>query len=163
MEKELKPKATRKKTPKPELSAYELIYAEFQSDLNDKELQERYDRFKRTREAAKERHNKIIPEINDLIAQRTKVRDLIVDLAVSGIDTTDAVRKFKDLEEKILELANVIEKEKTIMAEEDALIKKYEEGSEKKFFHYWKTFKALDKNTPSWLDWYHKQYKGMII
>lgn len=159
------PKKVGKKAAKPkvEKTAYELVFAEFQSDLNDKELQERYDRFSKTREAAKERHNKIIPEINDLISQHTKVRDLIVDLAVNGLDTSDAVRKFKELQEKIEHLAEIIEKEKSIMAEEDALIKKYEDYSERKFFHYWKIFSALDKNTPSWLDWYHKQYKGKII
>lgn len=154
---------TKAKAAKKNKTDFEKIYAEFQSDLNDKELQERYDGFKRTREAAKERHNVLVPIINALIADGNSLKELIVDLAIHQLCTKEAATKVVKVNQEIDELRENIMHEKGIMSEEDALIKKYEEGAEKKFFHYWKMFRALDPNTPSWLDWYHKQYKGQII
>ena len=148
---------------KENLTDFEKIYAEFQSDLNDKELQERYEGFKRTREAAKQRHNEIVPVINELVNEGNRVKDIIVDLAVAELCTKEAAKKAVKILSEVNELREKIAKEQAIMNEESALIKKYEEMSEKKFFFYWKMFRVLDSNTPSWLDWYHKQYKGQII
>jgi hypothetical protein len=146
-----------------DLTDYEKIYTEFQSDLNDKELQERYDGFKRTREAAKQRHNEIVPVINELINEGNKIKDIIVDLAIAELCTKEAAKKVIKIHSEVNELRDKIAKEQAIMNEEDFLIQRYEHNSEKKFFFYWKMFRALDSNTPSWLDWYHKQYKGQII
>lgn len=154
---------TKAKDAKKNKTDFEKIYVEFQSDLNDKELQERYDGFKRTREAAKERHNTSVPIINELIAKGNSIKELIVDLAIAELCTKEAAKKAVKIKHEVDELHEKIMREQAIMDEEDALIKKYEEGAEKKFFHYWKMFRALDPNTPSWLDWYHKQYKGQII
>lgn len=142
---------------------FEKIYAEFQSELNDKELQNRYDGFKKTREAAKGRHNEMVPVINALIERGNSIKELIVDLAIAELCTKEAAREAIKIKHEVDELRKKIMREQEIMAEEDELIKKYEDYSERKFFHYWKIFKVLDPNTPSWLDWYHKQYKGQII
>lgn len=154
---------TKPKTTKKNKTDFEKIYAEFQSELNDKELQKRYDGFKKTREAAKERHNEMVPVINALIEKGNSIKELIVDLAIAELCTKEAAKEAVKIKHEVDDLREKIMREKEIMAEEDALIKKYEDYSERKFFHYWKMFKVLDPNTPSWLDWYHKQYKGQII
>ena len=160
---ETKPKVTRKKAEaEAEKTAYEKIHDMFMEDFNDKELQERYDRFKRTREAAKERHNAIVPEINALIQKGESLKEMVVDMAVHGLNTEEPAHLLRETVPQVKELREKVEREQKIMAEEDALIKKYKEMSEQKLFHYWKVFRALDKETAPWLDW-RKPYIDHII
>ena len=160
---ETKPKTTRKKAePQPEKTAFEKVHDLFMEDFNDKELQERYENFIRTREGAKERHNAMVPEINALIQKGESLKETIVDLAVQGLSTEEAARLVRETVPQVKELRDKIAYQKGIMDEEDALIKKYKENSENKLFHYWKIFKALDPETEPWLSW-KKPYCHHII
>ena len=160
---ETKPKTTRKKAePQPEKTAFEKVHDLFMEDFNDKELQERYENFIRTREGAKERHNAMVPESNALIQKGESLKETIVDLAVQGLSTEEAARLVRETVPQVKELRDKIVYQKGIMDEEDALIKKYKENSENKLFHYWKIFKALDPETEPWLSW-KKPYCHHII
>ena len=160
---ETKPKTTRKKAePKPEKTAFEKVYDLFLEDFNDKELQERYERFIRTREAAKERHNAMVPEINAFIQKGESLKETVVDLAVQGLSTEEPARLIRETVPQVKELRDKIAYQKGIMDEEDALIKKYKENSENKLFQYWKVFRALDPTIEPWLEW-KKPYCHHII
>jgi hypothetical protein len=153
---------SKKSKTKVEKTAFEKIYDLFMEDFNDKELQERYDNFKRTREAAKDRHNAMVPEINALIQKGESLKETVVDLAVQGLSTEEPARLLRETVPLVKELRDKIEYQKGIMDEEDALIKKYKENSENRLFHYWKVFRALDKETLPWLEW-KKPYINTII
>jgi hypothetical protein len=153
---------SKKSKTKVEKTAFEKIYDLFMEDFNDKELQERYDNFKRTREAAKDRHNAMVPEINALIQKGESLKETVVDLAVQGLSTEEPARLLRETVPLVKELRDKIEYQKGIMDSEDALIKKYKENSENRLFHYWKVFRALDKETLPWLEW-KKPYINTII
>jgi hypothetical protein len=153
---------SKKSKTKVEKTAFEKIYDLFMEDFNDKELQERYDNFKRTREAAKDRHNAMVPEINALIQKGESLKETVVDLAVQGLSTEEPARLLRETVPLFKELRDKIEYQKGIMDSEDALIKKYKENSENRLFHYWKVFRALDKETLPWLEW-KKPYINTII
>ena len=160
---ETKPKTTRKKAePQPEKTAFEKVHDLFMEDFNDKELQERYENFIRTREAAKERHNAMVPEINAIIQRGESLKEIIIDMAVHGLNTDEPARILRETVPQAKELRDKIAYQKGIMDSEDALIKKYKENSENKLFHYWKIFKELDTETEPWLDW-KKPYCHHII
>ena len=160
---ETKPKTTRKKAePQPEKTAFEKVHGLFMEDFNDKELQERYENFIRTREAAKERHNAMVPEINAIIQRGESLKEIIIDMAVHGLNTDEPARILRETVPQAKELRDKIAYQKGIMDSEDALIKKYKENSENKLFHYWKIFKELDPETEPWLDW-KKPYCHHII
>ena len=153
---------SKKSKTKVEKTAFEKIYDLFMEDFNDKELQERYDNFKRTREAAKDRHNAMVLEINALIQKGESLKETVVDLAVQGLSTEEPARLLRETVPLVKELRDKIEYQKGIMDSEDALIKKYKENSENRLFHYWKVFGALDKETLPWLEW-KKPYINTII
>jgi hypothetical protein len=160
---ETKPKTAKKKVePKRIKSPFEKVHDLFMEDFNDKELQERYENFIRTREGAKERHNAMVPEINALIQKGESLKETIVDLAVQGLSTEEPARLVRETVPQVKELRDKIAYQKGIMDSEDALIKKYKENSENKLFQYWKIFKALDPATAPWLDW-RKPYSHHII
>jgi hypothetical protein len=160
---ETKPKTTRKKAePQPEKTAFEKVHDLFMEDFNDKELQERYENFIRTREGAKERHNAMVPEINAIIQRGESLKEIIIDMAVHGLNTDEPARILRETVPQAKELRDKIAYQKGIMDSEDALIKKYKENSENKLFHYWKIFKALDPTIEPWLEW-NKPYCHHII
>lgn len=160
---ETKPKTTRKKAePKRIKSSFEKVHDLFMDDFNDKELQERYENFIRTREGAKERHNAMVPEINALIQKGESLKEIIVDMAVQGLSTEEPARLLRETVPQVKELREKVEYQKGIMDAEDALIKKYKESSQNKLFQYWKIFKALDPTTAPWLEW-RKPYEHHII
>ena len=132
---ETKPKTTRKKAePQPEKTAFEKVHDLFMEDFNDKELQERYENFIRTREGAKERHNAMVPEINAIIQRGESLKEIIIDMAVHGLNTDEPARILRETVPQAKELRDKIAYQKGIMGSEDALIKKYKENSENKLF-----------------------------
>jgi hypothetical protein len=153
---------TKNKKTKVEKTAFEKIYDLFMEDFNDKELQERYENFDKIREAAKERHNEMVPKINELIQRGEGLKELIVDLACKQLSTAEAVEALLVLPEKITELRSKIMHQKEIMDEHDRLKKFYKDNSERKFFQYWKVFRELDSETLPWMEW-KKPYIDTII
>jgi hypothetical protein len=145
-----------------ELTAYEKIYALLIEDFNDTEMQERYDNFKKTREAAKERHNAMIPDINLLIQKMHSLKTTIVDLALQSLSTEESANLLRSTYSEFNDMKEKVEYQKSIMDKEDQLIKLYKEDSDRKLFWYWKVLKSLDENIEPWLEW-KIQYENHII
>lgn len=152
----------KKSKSKVEKTDLEKIFELFNEEVNDKELQERYENFGTIREAAKGRHNEMVPEINKLIQRGEGLKEIIVDLACKQLSTVEAVEALLELPEKISELRAKIIHQKQIMDEHDRLKKFYKDNSERKFFQYWKVFRALDSETLPWMEW-KKPYTDIII
>ena len=150
-----------KKEVNPEIS--EFILAQMNAEIEDKELQSNYEKFQRTREAAKERHNKIVPVINSKIDEGNALKECIVELAIRNLCTKEAAEKSVILFNEVKELREHIAREQKIMVEEQELITKYKDYSERKFFNYWKLLKAADpKGITPWMEWF-KPYKEIIF
>ena len=152
----------KKSKTKVEKTSLEKLFELFNEEVNDKELQGNYDSFVRAREAAKERHNTMVPEINALIQRGEGLKEIIVDLACKQLSTAEAVEALLALPEPINQLREKIGYQKGIMDEQDRLMKFYKDNSERKFFQYWKVFNALDKETLPWMEW-KKPYIDTII
>lgn len=144
---------SKKSKTKVEKTSLEKLFELFNEEVNDKELQGNYDSFVRAREAAKERHNTMVPEINALIQRGEGLKEIIVDLACKQLSTAEAVEALLALPEPINQLREKIGYQKGIMDEQDRLMKFYKDASERKFFQYWKVFNALDKETLPWMEW----------
>jgi hypothetical protein len=147
---------------KKQLSDYEKILNEFESDFNDTELQERYDQFEKTVKDFKELYNILVPQINSQIANAKTLSDMIVDSAKMGFLNTQAVNQLKETEASLKEQMDAANTYRERFTKEEELIKKYKENSDNKLFHYWKMFKAINSNTEPWLEW-KRPYEKRII
>jgi chromosome segregation ATPase len=147
---------------KKELTDLEKVTKEFNADFNDKELQERFDRFERTLADLKERYNKHVPEVNEKMKMVQDLAQMILDSAMMGFLNNDAIAKTKEINTYLDGIRPHLNSLQEQMQKEQDLINKYKELSKNKFFHYWKIFKAIDSSTPPWLEWF-KQYEKNII
>ena len=134
----------------------------FNTEVNDTELQENYDRLVRDLARLKEEHNKIIPQVNENLEKIRSLKDAIFNQAINGIIATEAIEKIKEIEadnEKYLSNINIyLEK----INKTATLIEKYEDWSTRKLFIWWQAIKAVDPETVAWLEW-KKTYEGKII
>ena len=147
---------------KKQLSDYEKILNEFESDFNDTELQERYDQFEKTVKDFKELYNILVPQINTQIENAKTLSEMIVDSAKMGFLNTQAVNQLKETEASLKEQMDAANTYRERFTKEEELIKKYKENSDNKLFHYWKMFKAINDNTEPWLEW-KRPYDKRII
>lgn len=134
----------------------------FLSDVNDHELQDSYNVFEKTLKLNKERHNKLIPQINQNITTIQDLKESIFTQSLYGIITKDAIQMYKDIEK---ENENLIQKLSTLAEEikhTAALIEGYEDLSSQKLFSWWKAISAVEPNTIPWSDW-KTEYEGKII
>ena len=141
---------------------YEKVWDLFMEDFNDDELTNRYDRFKNTVKSLKDRYTEKVPAVNEALNKRATLNDMILTCAKMGIVNQEAVEKDKEIQKFLDETIPVLDDLKSKWEYEEALIKKYEDNSKDKLFHYWKIFKTLDKKTEPWLDW-KKPYEKRII
>jgi hypothetical protein len=147
---------------KKDLTDYEKIQKEFESDFNDNELQERFDRFENTVKHFKGLYNELVPKVNEDINKQALLRHMIVESAKQGFLNNDAANQLNVLDKRLDENIQNLDNFKSKFEEEEALIKKYKEGSHNKLFLYWKMFRALDKTTTPWLEW-SRQYDKRIF
>jgi len=131
-------------------------------DLEDKELQENYDRFKRSRESAKASYNTCVPTLNSMINKIVNLKELIVSLAVQGLPTEKAVKRLAKLDNSFTKLSEKADQYKAEMDKQGDLIKKYEDLNERKLFIHWQYLTLLKVTDQSWLE-FKKQYKDIII
>jgi Mg2+ and Co2+ transporter CorA len=131
-------------------------------DLEDKELQENYDRFKRSRESAKASYNTCVPTLNSMINKIVNLKELIVSLAVQGLPTEKAVKRLAKLDDSFTKLSEKADQYKAEMDKQGDLIKKYEDLNERKLFIHWQYLTLLKVTDQSWLE-FKKQYKDIII
>jgi|694.fasta_scaffold142125_4 chromosome segregation ATPase len=147
---------------KKELTDLEKVTKEFKEDLNDKELQNRFDRFEKTLAHLKESYNEHVPEVNQKMKMSQDLAQMILDSAMMGFLNNDAISKVKEVNSYLDGIRPHLDNLQRKMEEEKGLIEKYKENSKNKFFHYWKIFKAIDPTTEPWMEWF-KQYEKNII
>jgi hypothetical protein len=147
---------------KVEKTPIELLTKAFLEDFNDNELQERYEQFERTVKEFKGRYNELVPKINQSIDNSKGLAVMIVESAKMGFLNEQAIERIKKEESIFEDLKKDADYYKEKFLHEEELISKYKKNSETKFFHWWKTFKAIDKKTEPWLTW-KRQYENKII
>ncbi len=150
------PKAKVEKTP------IELLTKSFLEDFNDNELQERYDGFERKVKTLKDQYNGLVPKINQSVDNAKELAVMVVKSAKMGFLNDQAIERLKEEECLFEELKKRADFFKKGFEEEEDLMKQYKKNSETKLFHWWKTFKAIDKKTEPWLTW-KRQYENKII
>lgn len=147
---------------KAKLTDYEKIQKEFNEDFNDNELQERFEQFEKNVKSFKGLYNELVPKVNEDINKQALLRQMIVESAKQGFLNNDAANQLNVLDARLTENIEKLENFESKFKEEEALIKKYKEGTHNKLFMYWKMFRALDKNTTPWLEW-SRQYDKRIF
>jgi len=137
----------------PELTDYEKIKCEFESDYDENELQERFENFESTVKHFKSLYNELVPQINEKLKNVKELNGMIVESALMGFLNNDAAVKLKEVKAVLAEQMESADGFKEKFTKEESLIKFYKENTHNKLFHYWKMFKAIDPATAPWLDW----------
>lgn len=148
---------------KPVDKALKALTKAFREDLEDPELSDRLENFKRAEERYKELHNSEIHVINEKISVVNALRQSILDQAMEGILATEAIARVKETEKEIEDLRKSIAEYREKVDYNKNLIDFYIKNSNTRHFVWWKAFKAVDpKNTPVWTEW-KKIYENKII
>jgi hypothetical protein len=134
----------------------------FKEDLEDRELQENFDGFKRHLESAKTSYNACVPTLNSMISKIVNLKELIVSLSVQGLPTEKAVKRLAKLDNNFTKLSEKADTYKTEIDKQNNLIKNYKDWNERKLFMHWKYLTLLKVTKEPWMDWV-KQYKDVMI
>lgn len=138
------------------------LMKEFLSDVNDQELQDNYNQFEKTLKLNKERHNKLIPQINQNLITIQDLKESIFTQSLQGIIAKDAIQMYKDVEKENETLMQKLGALKEEIKHTASLMEKYEDWSGRKLFTWWKAISAVEPETLPWVDW-KKTYEGKII
>jgi flagellar capping protein FliD len=138
------------------------LWKRFNEEVNDKELQRRFDGFKNTEKRLVEQHNELVQPINEKLSEKSRLEHVIVESAKLGILHTEAVGMLKSAEKELAELTTKIAKIDEDLENERRLIKKYEDGTEAKLFHYWGMLTALDNTIKPWIS-FKEDYRDKIF
>jgi hypothetical protein len=134
----------------------------FKEDLEDRELQENFDGFKRHLESAKTSYNACVPTLNSMISKIVNLKELIVSLSVQGLPTEKAVNRLAKIDDVFTKLSEKADTYKTELDKQSDLIKKYEDWNERKLFMHWKYLTHFKVTKEPWLDW-KKQFIDVMI
>jgi hypothetical protein len=142
--------------------AQEKLMNAFEEELNDKELQERYDRFRENEKREKERYNNQVPVVNELIKRVNDLQHVVLESAVLGILAIESIEELKKLRIELEEAKKIADGFRAAMEYQKDLAEKYEDYSDRKLFHWWKSLKAVGIEVMAWGDW-KRQYENVII
>jgi uncharacterized membrane protein YgaE (UPF0421/DUF939 family) len=134
----------------------------FHAEVNDTELQENYNRFTKDLQRYKDKHNEIVPTVNENLEKLRILKAAVLAQAISGVLAPQAVEKITAIEEENKDLIKNIEFYQGKIKETADLIEKYEDWSGRKLFIWWQAICAVDPETAPWMDW-KKTYEGKII
>jgi|GEM_PF-3846852 len=148
--------------PKAELTPQEKVLKIFNEDLNDTELQERYDRFVKELEMYKNNFNEIVPEYNKLATECAKLEKHILNSILLKFDVAAEIERFGSLQEKLVELKGKLDNYSERIKNQEELIQSYEEKSNAQFYHHWRYLKEFGVTEEPWLKFIDK-YKNKII
>ena len=147
---------------KKEHNPVEALKKAFEEEVNDLELQERYEYFQKNLQRAKDEHNKLVPFLNQNVEARNILTSVIYNSAMEGILSTEATKKMKELKAEMETLVAELEIHKESIQYNEKLIKDYKDWSERKLFIWWQALKAVDPETKAWIEW-KETYKDRII
>jgi uncharacterized membrane protein YgaE (UPF0421/DUF939 family) len=134
----------------------------FHDEVNDPELQENYNRFTKDLQRYKDKHNEIVPTVNENLEKLRILKAAVLAQAISGVLAPQAVEKITAIEEENKDLIKNIEFYQSKIKEKADLIEKYEDWSGRKLFIWWQAIRAVDPETAAWMEW-KKTYEGKII
>ena len=147
---------------KKEHNPVEALKKAFEDEVNDLELQERYDLFQKNLKRAKDDHNKLVPLLNQNVEARNVLTGVIYSSAMEGILSIEATKKVKELKAEMEVLVAELEIHKESMDYNQKLIEKYKDWSDRKLFIWWQALKAVDPETKAYIEW-KETYKDRII
>lgn len=147
---------------KKEHNPVEALKKAFNEEVNDTELQERYDRFHKDLDRVREGHNKLVTSINQNLEVIHNLKDVVYKSAVQGILAEEAVKKIKELEAENADLVKELDSYKDRIQYNKDLIEKYKDWSDRKLFIWWQALKAADPTTEAWIQW-KEAFKNKII
>lgn len=147
---------------KKEHNPVEALKKAFNEEVNDTELQERYDRFIKDLERVTEGHNKLVTEINQNLEAIQILKDVVYKSAIQGILVNEATVKIKELEAVNVELMEELDSYKDRIQYNKDLIEKYKDWSGRKLFVWWQVLKVVDPNTEDWMQ-FRETFKDKII
>lgn len=149
---------------KKEPTDLEKVNAVLQEDLDDKEIQERYDGFVRERDRLESDWNGLEEKYQEFEKKEERLKFIILQSALDGVlgKKSVAVSELRKMLKEKKELSKIMDEIKGKIDYQNFLIERYDLLSDKKFFTYWKVLKALDSATPEWLEW-KEQYEGVRI
>ena len=136
----------------------------FNEDLEDRELQENYDRFLENEEHYKSKYNELVPKINKLDARIGEIKETIISLAMSSPESlrSGLIKELKKSKKKSNKLKSIADEYYIKMEEQTTLIKRYQSMNDHKLFLHWQYLKHLGATEKPWLDW-SPQYKDRMI
>lgn len=140
----------------------EALKKAFEEVVNDPELQGNYDRFKSALKRAKNEHNELVPVVNRNLDEILTLKESILNLAMLGIISTEARDRVLQLEADNEDMIHMIERYKSEIDENQALIEKYDSLNDHKLFVWWQALVAVDPETLPWLEW-KETFKDKII
>jgi hypothetical protein len=147
---------------KKEHNPVEALKKAFNEEVNDTELQERYDRFIKDLDRVTEGHNKLVTEINQNLEAIHILKDVVYKSAIQGILVNEATLKIKELEAVNVELMEELDSYKDRIQYNKDLIEKYKDWSGRKLFVWWQVLKVVDPNTEDWMQ-FRETFKDKII
>ena len=152
------------KKKKKELTDLEKVNAVLQEDLDDKEIQERYDGFVRERDRLESDWEDLEKQYQELERKEERLKYIVLQSALDGVlgKKSVAVSELRELLKEKKDLGETMDNIHKRAEYQKFLIDRYDLLSDKQFFTYWKILKALDPETPEWLEW-KTQYEGIRI
>ena len=132
-------------------------------DVRDKELQKRFDGFKRELSYLEKDWEEKVPIYNKKINEVALIKECLLFNARLGFSITEQVQKLIAEENWLSEELKVLDKLKIEIDKQKDLIERYKRGSEAKFFQHWKSQKIHGVTDKDWGDWFHEYKEKEII
>jgi DNA repair ATPase RecN len=144
------------------LTEKEKVEKVFREELEDQELQIRYDRMVNGFNTMLENYNHRLKKVESLMNKQNKLREMLFDAVKMKLDYTEIMSNIEEVNSSFSAEEKVLSELYTELEKERALIEKYKQWSENKFFIYWKIFKELDSEFPKWTE-FKKIHEERII
>ena len=132
---------------------YQKLWDTFQSELNDNELRGNYESYHNKLEELHPEYKSMFIHNQKMENEMAEIKDAILLSALNGISTEALSQKFRTLDSAADELQDKM----NIIASEinynESQIKKYDDFSERKLFHWWCIFNTIDDDFEPWLFW----------
>ena len=131
-------------------------------DLEDKELQRKYESFKIEEESLLKSYNEIVAEYNNSQEEFENLKNIILHNLIQGYTIPEQIEKFKLRKEKLdIFLKDIKEIDKQVK-EIQTLIESYKQSSQDRFYYHWRYHKACGETDLTWFQWINKFDKVII-
>lgn len=144
------------------LSPKEKVWKEFLDDIDNPELQNRFDGFVADEKRYVDQYNEMVETINEQLADKSALEGIIINSAMLGISPAPAVEKLKVVNGSVSELQDKMSELGKKIAEKQKLIKQYKHSSDGNLFIYWKVLREVDDTVKEWAV-FKEQYKDRIF